>query len=453
MESIETIRPSSGHVPAAVDTRHNNDDQALYKALVASLSDMGEGLMIIENKRFSFVNDAICRMIGRSAQELLSWPSFICAFIESERKLIMDRHIRRLSGEIFLPCYETVFEHRDGHPVDVEISVAFLRSVQRSGVVITVRDITERKQAQQEIRRKNADLQLLSASLEQKVQQRTAELERANKELTRLNQVKSDFISIVSHELRTPLTSIKSFAEILLDDADKQDTELRKRYLSIINSESDRLARLISDVLDLQKIDAGKMVWNDEMLDLCEIAQSMVELFASAYRAKGIGLAMYVEGERMLGYAEADKMRQVFSNLLSNALKFSDHGEVKLILRRLSDTPSGQSINQIIVEDSGIGIPEEELERIFERFYQVDDTQKRKQGGTGLGLAICKDIIEHYAGTITAHSTVGQGSSIVITMPAIEQPRKRLGEVLIELGMLTQEELSSALQQQSNRQE
>ncbi|MGZ3241485.1 MAG: ATP-binding protein [Burkholderiaceae bacterium] len=433
-----------------MDTHRHNDDQALYKALVTSLSDMGEGLMIIENKRFSFVNDAICLMIGRSAQEMLSWPCFINAFPSSERDLIMDRHIRRLSGEKFVTCYETVFEHRDGRPVDVEISVAFLRTAQRSGVVITVRDITQRKLAQEEIRRKNADLQLLSTSLEQKVQQRTVELERANKELLRLNQVKSDFISIVSHELRTPLTSIKSFAEILLDDADKQNTDLRKRYLSIINSESDRLSRLISDVLDLQKIDAGKMPWNDEVLDLSEIAQSMIELFSSAYRDKGIGLSLQVENDRIVGYAEADKMRQVFSNLLSNALKFSDEGEVKVILRRLSNTPSGQQVNQIIVEDSGIGIPEEELDHIFERFYQVDDTQKRKQGGTGLGLAICKDIIEHYAGTISASSVVGKGSSVLITMPAIEQPRKKLGEVLIELGMLTQDELSSALKQQHN---
>ena len=452
METIETCKSESGHLPAAIDDARHNDDQALYKALVTSLSDMGEGLMIIENRRFSFVNEAICRMIGRTAQELLSWPNFIAMFYPTERDLIMDRHIRRLSGEQFSPHYETIFEHRDGHPVNAEISVAFLRSSQRSGVVITIRDITQRKQAQEEIRRKNADLQLLSVSLEVKVRQRTAELENANKELTRLNQVKSDFISIVSHELRTPLTSIKSFAEIMLDDADKQDAELRKRYLSIINSESDRLSRLISDVLDLQKIDAGKMAWNDEELNLAEIAQSTIELFSSAYRDKNIGLSLQVENERMIGYAEADKMRQVFSNLLSNALKFSDQGEVKVILHQLPTTRADQLVNQIVIEDNGIGIPAEELDRIFERFYQVDDSQKRKQGGTGLGLAICKDIIEHYAGTITADSVIGKGTSIVITMPAVDQPRKKLGEVLIELGMLTQDELSSALKQQNNRQ-
>jgi signal transduction histidine kinase len=249
--------------------------------------------------------------------------------------------------------------------------------------------------------------------------------------------------------LRTPLTSIKSFAEILLDDGDRQDVALRKRYLAIINSESDRLARLISDVLDLQKIDAGKMAWNDETVDLVEIAQSMIELFSSAYQDKGIPLTLHIEDERLVGYAESDKIRQVFSNLLSNALKFSDAGEVTMTLRRLSDTPSGQAYNQITIADTGIGIPPEELERIFERFYQVDDTQKRKQGGTGLGLSICKDIIEHYTGTIRASSVLGKGSAFIITMPAVEQPRRKLGEVLVELGMLTHEELSTALEQQN----
>jgi PAS domain S-box-containing protein len=430
------------------DERHN-DDQALYKALVASLSDMGEGLMIIEDRRFTFVNDAICRMLGYNAEELLGWPSFIMAFAMEERPRIMDNHLRRLSGEHFLPCYETAFEHRDGRRVEVEISVAFLHTTHRSGVVITVRDITQRKQAQEEIRRKNRDLQELSASLEQKVRERTAELEQANRELTRLNQVKSDFISIVSHELRTPLTSIKSFAEIMLDDADKQDIELRKRYLSIINSESDRLSRLITDVLDLQKIDAGKMVWNDEVLDLAEIARAAVELFSGAYRDKGIGLSLQVEGKMLMVYAEGDKIRQIFSNLLSNALKFSDAGEVKVALKQLTDKTSGQAIVEIAVSDTGIGIPPEEVERVFERFYQVDDTQKRKQGGTGLGLSICKDIVDHYAGTIRATSELGCGSSFIIRMPALEQPRKKLGEVLVELGMLTQEELSTALQEQN----
>jgi PAS domain S-box-containing protein len=147
-----------------MDHHQHNDDQALYKALVASLSDMGEGLMIIENNRFSFVNEAICLMIGRSAEELLSWPCFITIIPQNDRDRIMNRHIRRLSGEQFATRYELKFEHRDGHSVEVEISVAFLRTTQRSGVVITVRDITERKLAQKEIRRKNSDLQLLSAS-------------------------------------------------------------------------------------------------------------------------------------------------------------------------------------------------------------------------------------------------------------------------------------------------
>lgn len=435
--------------PAAVPEEQYKDDQALYKALVASLSDMGEGLMIIEDRRFRFVNDAVCAMTGRDEGELLSWPSFINIFSVEDRGRIMDNHRRRLAGEQFSPCYETAFEHKCGNRIEVEISVAFLRTTHRSGVVITVRDITQRKRAQEEISRKNRDLQLLSASLEEKVKKRTMELERANRELIRLNQVKSDFISIVSHELRTPLTSIKSFAEILLDDGERQEAAVRRRYLSIINSESDRLARLISDVLDLQKIDAGKMIWNDELLDLAEIAAAVVELFAGAYREKGIALSLSIEDERTITYAEADKIHQVFSNLLSNALKFCDSGGVQLSLQRGPTIDGASPQIQICVADTGIGIPPEESGRIFERFYQVDDSQKRKQGGTGLGLSICKDIIEHYGGSITVESVLGQGSNFIFTLPAVEQPRKKLGEVLVELGMLTSEELSAALAQQN----
>ncbi len=452
MTSSEVFRPSAMQALTRPEVRHS-DDQALYKALVASLSDMGEGLMIIEDQRFSFVNEAICKMIDRPMQELLSWSNFITVFTPQERNRIMNNHLRRLSGEQFSPHYETVFEHRDGSAVNVEISVAFLHSSTRSGVVITVRNITQRRQAQEEIRRKNADLQLLSTSLEIKVKERTAALERANKELTRLNQVKSDFISIVSHELRTPLTSIKSFAEILLDDADSTDVALRKRYLAIINSESDRLGRLINNVLNLQRIDAGKMTWDDEIIDLAEMATSLVEFFTPAYRDKKIGLSLTIDGERLVAYAEDDKIRQVFNNLLSNALKFSDQGEVKVKLRRISDTPSGQPYNEITVTDTGIGIPPDDIERVFERFYQVDGTQKRKEGGTGLGLSICQDIIEHYAGTIRINSVAGKGSSFIITMPAVDQPRKKLGEVLVELGMLTEEELSTALEQQNSKEE
>lgn len=406
--------------------------------------------MIIENLRFSFVNKAICNLLGRSAEEILAWADFTPAFHPSIREAIMVKHRRRIAGEVFDTCYETILEHQSGHRIDVEMSVAFLRNHIPLGVVITVRDISERKQAQEEIRRKNEDLEALKTSLEKKVRERTGQLENANRDLTRLNQVKSDFISIVSHELRTPLTSIKSFAEIMLDNVGEHSIETQKRYLSIINSESDRLSRLISDILDLQKIDSGKIVWNDEMINVVEIAEETLNLFSGAYNEKGLTLVLNTEADTMMTEAEPDRIRQVIDNLLSNALKFTESGGVEVGLRLVDSHYSSQRMIQIAISDTGIGIPPEEVGRVFDRFYQVDNSQQRHHDGTGLGLSICKDIVEHYQGLLGVESMLGKGSTFCVALPELNQPRKKLGEVLIELGMLTEAELSAALDKQDS---
>lgn len=431
--------------------RSPDASSALYQALIASISDMGEGMMIIQNRRFSFVNQALCEMLGYNADELLSWESFAPAFHPSEQATIVERHARRVAGETFDTCYETAFINRAGERVDVEISVAFLRNQEPPGVVITVRDIGERKQAQAEIERKNADLEKLKTGLEEKVRERTMALEMANRELQRLNQIKSDFISIVSHELRTPLTSIKSFAEIMLDDIGEHSYETQIRYLSIINSESDRLSRLISDILDLQKIDSGKMVWNDEMIDLVTLTRESLDLFAGPCAENGIALAFDSEAPIMMTEAEPDRIRQVIHNLLSNALKFTDNGRIEVRLRLVQSYYSQDSMIELSVRDTGMGIPPEEVEHIFERFYQVDSSQRRRHEGAGLGLSICKDIVEHYQGLIRVESVPGEGSTFIVTLPELHQPRKMLGEVLVELGMLTQEELGAALQKQETK--
>lgn len=428
------------------------EGEALYQALVASVSDMGQGMMIIQNRRYSYVNEAICNMLGVSAEEMLGWDNFTPAFHPTVREAILAKHLRRLAGEMFDTCYETVFIHRDGHRIDVEVSVAWLRNLQPEGVVVTARDISERKHVEEIIRRKNDDLELLKTSLENKVRERTRELETANRELRRLNQVKSDFISIVSHELRTPLTSIKSFAEIMLDDIDEHSQETLKRYLSIINSESDRLSRLISDILDLQKIDSGNIVWNDEMINLVDIARAAIGLLSSAFRKKGLDLTLDFESEFMMTEAETDRILQVISNVLSNALKFTPAGGINVRLRFIESQYANSKMIQIAISDTGIGIHPEELNHIFERFYQVDNSQSRNHEGAGLGLSICKDIVEHYQGSITVESVLGQGSTFFIALPELKQPRKKLGEVLIDLGMLTEAELSTALTKQGQSQ-
>ena len=276
-------------------------------------------------------------------------------------------------------------------------------------------------------------------------------INKVNIELNRLNLVKSDFVSLVSHELRTPLTSIKSFAEILLDDIENMDIETQKRYLSIIDSEGDRLTRLVTNILDLQKIDANKMEWNDEYILLNEIVQQSVDFFRNSFHEKNIDLSIATTPEELAVMADADKLKQVVFNLLSNALKFTEKGYVLISVYQYKI----KSINdgfidmaRVSVSDTGLGIPKDQLFKVFESFHQVDNSATRSKGGSGLGLDICRKIINHYEGNIWVESEVGKGSVFCFEIPLVRAKQKKIGETLIELGMITNDQLEIALVKQ-----
>ncbi len=273
----------------------------------------------------------------------------------------------------------------------------------------------------------------------------------ANEELVRLNNIKNDFVSLVSHELRTPLTSIKSFTEILFDDVEDMDLETQKKYLGIIKSEGDRLTRLVSNILDLQKIDANKMEWNDEHVNLNDIVQTSIEAFSGAYTKKNIELNIASVDETLTVLADPDKIKQVMSNLLSNALKFTDHGEVLVSVYSFkikTRFDSYLSTARVCVSDTGPGVPDEEKLKIFESFHQVDNSATRRKGGSGLGLDICRKIINHYEGDIWVESEPERGSSFYFELPLIKTTKKRIGDTLIELGMITDDQLRIALKEQ-----
>lgn len=283
-------------------------------------------------------------------------------------------------------------------------------------------DITEKKQAETELEQKNKILKELTEHLEDIVHKRTSELEEANKELVYLNNIKSEFVSVVSHELRTPLTSIKSFAEILEDDIDEMSSESRHRYLKIINDEADRLGRLINDVLDLQKIDSGLMQWNDEVTDLRRVLEKSYNLFKPAFNKKGVTLIINMSSESYNVTIDNDRLMQVLSNILSNALKFTHEGEVSITLSSTEIAMEGASLvsgYEVSVVDNGIGIPESEIDQVFNRFHQVDSSETRSHGGSGLGLNICKEIIEHYHGKIWAEQHEPKGSCFKFVLPEL----------------------------------
>ncbi len=245
----------------------------------------------------------------------------------------------------------------------------------------------------------------------------------------KLSEMKDDFISIVSHELRTPLTSIKYFAEVMLERVGTIEPARQQKYLRVINEETDRLTRLINDLLDLQKISAGKFKWKLEEIRLDQVVRNTVQTFSGAAAARNVQLISQVDPGLPVVLGDSDKIVQLVANLLSNAIKFTRAGSKVVVTAERGEDPAliidhrFRAYVKVSTTDEGIGIAPENLEKIFEKFQQVEDHFTRSQGGTGLGLSICKEIVMHHGGKIWVESTVDVGSTFSFTIPYEEKPQ------------------------------
>nr|HQU56286.1 response regulator [Chitinophagaceae bacterium] len=247
----------------------------------------------------------------------------------------------------------------------------------------------------------------------------------ARKNAEKANEAKSAFLSTVSHELRTPLTSVLGFAKIIkkrLEDkifptTDENDPKLQKTVkqisdnLDVVVSEGQRLTHLINDVLDLAKIEAGKMEWNEETIVVPEIAERAIAATSALFDNNKLKLEKNINTDIPAILGDRDKLIQVMVNLISNAVKFTPEGKVSL-----SVYEQDQEIH-VSVADTGIGIAEADHAAVFEQFKQVGDTLTDKPKGTGLGLPICKEIIEHHGGRIWMESELGKGSIFYFALP------------------------------------
>jgi signal transduction histidine kinase len=241
------------------------------------------------------------------------------------------------------------------------------------------------------------------------------DLEEANRKLTELDQLKSDFVSIVSHELRTPLTSIKAFAELILMKRHMPE-ERQIKLLHIINDESDRLARLINEILDLTKIEAGKLSWHITKLSIEEVIRTSVTGIQSLADNKSLLVTLATEATSVpLLLGDRDRLIQVITNLLSNAIKFTPQGGSIKIHARHERRPRPQVV--VAISDTGVGISEKDLKLVFEKFRRSGDVLTTNNEGTGLGLAITRQIIEYHGGVIWASSDQGFGSTFTFTLP------------------------------------
>ncbi|MEW6102013.1 MAG: ATP-binding protein, partial [Candidatus Omnitrophota bacterium] len=253
---------------------------------------------------------------------------------------------------------------------------------------------------------------LSQQSLERKVEERTKELKLAIEEVQKISKRKTDFVSSVSHELRTPLTSIKGYASILLTGKlGKLPPEVHER-LDKINRHSDELTHLVNDLLDISRIESGKMIMKKETLDLKAVMEQISDLLSVQLKERELKLIVDIKDDARNISADSSQINRVFINLIGNALKFTPAGG------QISITGSKkENLIQIDVSDTGCGMPQEALELIFEEFYRVDNDINQNVKGTGLGLSLVKHIIEAHGGKIWVKSKEASGSTFSFTLP------------------------------------
>jgi len=273
-----------------------------------------------------------------------------------------------------------------------------------------------REELMSEIQRKNRELEQHSAELEKTVAQRTEELKQAMEAAEGASQAKSAFLANMSHELRTPMNAIIGYSEMLMEDAEDEGNDEAAGDLKKIHGAGTHLLALINDVLDLSKIEAGKMDLYLESFEVRPMVDQVVATIDTLVKKNDNQLK--VEVDSSLGEIRADltKVRQALFNLLSNAAKFTHEGEIALAVH--AQQQDGEDWVRMSVSDSGIGIPPEKIDHVFEEFSQADETTTRDYGGTGLGLPISRRFCQLMGGDITVESTVGEGSTFSIRLPA-----------------------------------
>ena len=365
--------------------------------------------------RITFLNEFGQRFFGYSEKEIIGRSILETIIPEYDSS---GKYLGSLMEEIFAD--PLIFEYninenvrRNGERVwiDWRNKMVFDEHGQLKEILSIGSDITDRKLAEEEIRRLNDDLRRHADVLEKRVAERTAELVVARDRAESADRLKSAFLATMSHELRTPLNSIIGFTGILVQGLAGPLNEEQQKQMGMVQTSARHLLALINDVLDISKIEAGQLSLSIGTFELGDAARKAMQLVAPFAEKKGLELKLRIDDA--VGTITTDQRRfeQILLNLLNNAVKFTDKGYVALSCRL------DNAVYVISVEDTGIGMQPEEIPGLFQPFHQIDTGLARKHEGTGLGLSICKKLVDMMGGGIDVRSRLAEGSTFTVRVP------------------------------------
>ena len=389
-----------------------------YRVVFESANDV---LLVLDRKgNILDVNEKLKEIGGYEKEDLIGNNIRSLTKLMSKRSLavVVKNFLKRMAG-FNVPPYEVEMVTRSGEWLTIEINaVAMRREGKVIGDLAILRDVTERKRAEAEIKQLYEQVKVFNVELEERIKERTRELKVAVNQAEAANQAKSEFLSGMSHELRTPLTAIIGFSQVLAEQYFGELNEKQAEYVKDILESGEHLLSLISDVLDLAKVEAGKAELEISSFNMRELLESSLVMIKEKALKHSLSLEARISPalDNLLIIADQRRLKQVMFNLLSNATKFTpDHGQITVEATR----EGGELI--VSVADTGIGIAPKDQRKIFDEFYQAHSGPKDKTPGTGLGLPLSKSFIEMHGGRIWVESGgKGKGSRFTFSLPIRE---------------------------------
>lgn len=368
-----------------------------------------EAIAILRDERIELVNGVAIDLIGARSQDDVvgyDWREFVPA----EHHLEMEAHLAQaLAGEK-AKAVELVIRRSNGEILPIEASASSFLDDEGTALHLIVRDIRARKAAEEALNRLNAEL-------EGRVARRTAELELALERAESADKLKSLFLATMSHELRTPLNSIIGFTDVLLEETPGPVNGEQREQLTIVQGASRHLLALINDILDISRIEADELDLEEALFDLPALVCEVVEMLRPQAEEKGLGVGLNVDERLGAFFGDRRRLRQILTNLVGNAVKFTEAGEIRIRASLEVEKAGGNQIVRVSVEDTGPGIDPGRLEEVFQPFTQASPTSGSSTEGTGLGLAISERLARLMGGGITVSSRLGQGSAFTLSIP------------------------------------